>query len=260
MTEQNEKKDDFIELLKAIAVAGAIALFVRSFFIEPFNIPSGSLLPTLQIGDHLFVKKYAYGYSRYSFPLGLAPFRGRIYESTVTRGDIAVFRQPGNESVDYIKRIVGIAGDRIQVKDGILYINGEAATRAFQGQDVIDDDGHTIIYQKYIETMPGGPRHMIYEISDQDNLDNTPEYIVPPGHYFAMGDNRDRSQDSRVQNVVGFVPAENLVGKAWFIFFSIRDTSAECRQDMLPLRMACRVLKWPFAIRYDRLLKPIKSL
>jgi signal peptidase I len=230
---------DFLrnDTFQTVFFAFAIAMFVRVVAFEPFNIPSGSMRPTLLEGDYLFVSKYSYGYSRYSFFFGFPPFDGRIMESPVERGDVAVFRRPPKNDVDYIKRIVGLPGDRIQVKSGILYINGEAVER-HAVDDFIDEYGRRI--PQYEETLPNGVKHLILE-SNGDNgyADNTIEYVVPAGHYFAMGDNRDNSQDSRV---IGPVPAQNLIGRAEFLFFST-DGSAALWQ----------VWKWPFAIRYSRL-------
>ncbi len=193
--------------------------------------------PTLLVGDYLFVSKYSYGYSRYSFPFGFPPFSGRFFESPVERGDVAVFRNPKQLDQDYIKRIVGLPGDRIQVKAGILHINGEPVTRErIEDFEIAPNYG----VAQYIETLPNGRRYRILEASgDTGMYDNSSEYPVPEGHYFAMGDNRDNSSDSRV---IGTVPAENLVGRAEFLFFST-DGSARLWQ----------VWKWPFAIRYGRL-------
>jgi signal peptidase I len=204
------------DTVQTVVYAVLIALFVRIVAFQPFNIPSGSMYPTLMIGDYLFVSKYSYGYSRYSFPFGLIPFHGRIWESPVERGDVAVFRNPIKLSEDYIKRIVGLPGDRIQVKKGILHINGEPVKR-----ERIEDYELTPgrMAPQYLETLPNGRVHRIVEASgDAGYKDNTREFTVPAGHYFAMGDNRDNSQDSRV---IGPVPAQNLIGRAEILFFSL---------------------------------------
>jgi signal peptidase I len=231
------------EFFRTAVLAILLALFIRTFFFEPFNIPSGSMLPTLQVGDYLFVSKTSYGYSRYSFPLGLADFDGRFMEDAPQRGDIVVFKLPTNPSIDYIKRLVGMPGDRIQVIKGRLYINGGMVDREEVGRQRIDNPNggyETVI--EYIETLPGGVMHRIYEESDSEALDNTSEYVVPEGHYFMMGDNRDNSQDSRVRELVGFVPAENFVGRAQILFFSI-DQSASIFKPWT----------WFTAIRYSRI-------
>ena len=229
------------EFIKTIVIAGALALGFRSLLFEPFNIPSGSMIPTLLVGDYLFVSKYSYGYSRYSFPFGMAPFDGRVFETSPERGDVAVFRQPQNESVAFIKRIVGLPGDRIQVTDGILQINDAAVNRVGKGFATASDGYNVIRFAVYQETLPNGKSYLIQERSDDDVLDNTNVFLVPEGHYFMMGDNRDNSRDSRTTSV-GMVPAENLIGRAERLFFS-HNSSAHLWE----------IWKWPFAIRYGRL-------
>jgi len=204
------------DTVQTVVYAVLIALVVRVVAFQPFNIPSSSMYPTLLIGDYLFVSKYSYGYSRYSFPFGLIPFEGRIWESPVERGDVAVFRNPTNLSEDYIKRIVGLPGDRIQMKAGILNINGEPVKRQ-RIEDYEIRPGRFV--PQYLETLPNGRVHRIIEDhGDTGPNDNTREFIVPPEHYFAMGDNRDNSQDSRF---IGFIPAENFIGRAEILFFSL---------------------------------------
>ena len=235
------KPEGKFEFVKTILIAGALALGFRSLLFEPFNIPSGSMIPTLLVGDYLFVSKYSYGYSRYSFPFGVAPIDGRIFESQPERGDVAVFRQPKNESIAFIKRIVGLPGDRIQVTDGVLRINDVPVHRSKKGIATATDGYNVIKFLVYEETLPNGRSYVIQERSDNDMLDNTSVYEVPPGHYFMMGDNRDNSRDSRAASV-GMVPAENLIGRAERLFFS-HNGSASLWQ----------IWKWPFAIRYGRL-------
>jgi signal peptidase I len=235
------KPEGKFEFIKTIVIAGALALGFRSLLFEPFNIPSGSMIPTLLVGDYLFVSKYSYGYSRYSFPFGMAPFDGRIFETPPERGDVAVFRQPQNESVAFIKRIVGLPGDRIQVVNGVLRINDVAVNRGRKGFATASDGYNVIRFAVYQETLPNGKSYLIQERSDDDLLDNTNVFLVPEGHYFMMGDNRDNSRDSRTTSV-GMVPAENLIGRAERLFFS-HNSSAHLWE----------VWKWPFAIRYGRL-------
>ena len=235
------KPEGKFEFIKTIVIAGALALGFRSLLFEPFNIPSGSMIPTLLVGDYLFVSKYSYGYSRYSFPFGMAPFDGRIFETPPERGDVAVFRQPQNESVAFIKRIVGLPGDRIQVVNGVLRINDVAVNRDRKGFATASDGYNLIRFAVYQETLPNGKSYLIQERSDDDLLDNTNVFLVPEGHYFMMGDNRDNSRDSRTTSV-GMVPAENLIGRAERLFFS-HNSSAHLWE----------VWKWPFAIRYGRL-------
>ena len=235
------KPEGKLEFIKTIVIAGALALGFRSLLFEPFNIPSGSMIPTLLVGDYLFVSKYSYGYSRYSFPFGMVPFDGRVFEMSPERGDVAVFRQPQNESVAFIKRIVGLPGDRIQVTDGILQINDAAVNRVGKGFATASDGYNVIRFAVYQETLPNGKSYLIQERSDDDVLDNTNVFLVPEGHYFMMGDNRDNSRDSRTTSV-GMVPAENLIGRAERLFFS-HNSSAHLWE----------IWKWPFAIRYGRL-------
>ena len=235
------KPEGKLEFIKTIVIAGALALGFRSLLFEPFNIPSGSMIPTLLVGDYLFVSKYSYGYSRYSFPFGMAPFDGRIFETLPERGDVAVFRQPQNESVAFIKRIVGLPGDRLQVVNGILHINDVAVNRDRKGFATTSDRYNVIKFAVYQETLPNGKSYLIQERSDDDLLDNTNVFLVPEGHYFMMGDNRDNSRDSRTTSV-GLVPVENLIGRAERLFFS-HNSSAHLWE----------VWKWPFAIRYGRL-------
>lgn len=229
-----KKAGGFAETVRTIAYAALIALVVRTFLFEPFNIPSGSMLPTLLIGDYLFVSKYSYGYSKHSFPFSPGLFSGRILEQQPERGDVIVFKLPSDNQTDYIKRIIGLPGDRIMVRDGILHINGVPVSRQkIEGTDP-QAPGGTI----YLETLPNGVTHRIREVSDGEFADNTREYEVPPGHYFVMGDNRDNSQDSRF---IGPIPAENLVGRAEILFFSV-DGSATLWQ----------VWRWPLAVRWSR--------
>ena len=244
----NSQSGSLAETIKTVAYAVVIALGVRSFAFEPFNIPSGSMIPTLLIGDYLFVSKFSYGYSRYSLPLGINLFSGRLLAKEPERGDVAVFRKPKENKVDYIKRVIGLPGDRIQMVGGILTINGTPVQRQGIGEFIDKDrDGNVVRALQYVETLPNGKQHRIIEyFGDNGPADNTPEYVVPAGHYFMMGDNRDNSQDSRFLDQVGYVPFENFVGRAEFIFFSV-DGSAAWWQ----------VWNWPWAIRYGRLLDKI---
>ena len=215
--DKTEEKSGVMETLKTLFIAGLIAISFRSVVAEPFNIPSGSMIPTLLVGDYLFVSKFSYGYSRHSFPFSIAPISGRVMASTPERGDVAVFRLPSDVSVDYIKRVVGLPGDRIQVTGGILHINGQAVERRLVGNSQIGSSQGGFITQRYEEIFPNGHRHIIQEVSDSQLFDNTPEFTIPDGHYFMMGDNRDNSRDSRSSSV-GFVPFENFIGRAEFLF------------------------------------------
>lgn len=243
-------REEWSEFFKTALIAVILALIIRTFLYEPFNIPSGSMKPTLEIGDYLFVHKPAYGYSRHSFPFGIAPIEGRIWtgDKVPERGDVIVFKLPTNPRVDYIKRIIGLPGETVQVIDGRLYINRHMVSRVTIGlKRVQERHGLYTTIMEYEETLPGGIKHRIYEEDDAMPLDNTREYIVPEKHYFVMGDNRDNSQDSRVQQLVGYVPEENIVGKADFIFFSTNGAAN-----------LVEFWKWPKTIRYKRLFMNIK--
>ena len=258
-----KKKESWFEVVKTIVYALLIAGFIRSFLFQPFNIPSGSMEGTLLVGDYLFVSKASYGYSRYSFPFGIFPFMGRFFASSPQRGDIVVFKYPIDNSTDYIKRLIGLPGDHIQMKQGTLYINDQAVpqekTDDFVGpnpcpagaSDQIQNVGDgTVRVPRYVETLPGGVKHEILNCSNEGSLDNTEVFTVPEGHYFMMGDNRDNSADSRAD--VGYVPFENFVGKSEIIFFSIG-----CKLYSDPLvpdqRPLCGLTGWPFYIRFNRL-------
>jgi len=241
-------REEWTEFTKTALIAVLLALLIRTFLFEPFNIPSGSMKPTLEIGDYLFVYKPAYGYSRYSFPFGLAPFEGRVWaeDKLPERGDVIVFKLPTDPTIDYIKRIVGLPGETVQVREGRLYINDQIVPRENVGMRQLREGAGTATVTEYIETLPGGTMYSIYEETDNHPLDNTEEYLVPPGHYFAMGDNRDNSQDSRVLNLVGYIPLENIVGRASFIFFSTNGYAN-----------LAEVWKWPKTIRYERIFQRI---
>jgi len=235
-----------VETYKTIGIAAFFFLFMPTLLFQPFRIPSSSMEGTLEVGDYLFVSKYTYGYSQYSFPFFTpVAFAGRVMDSPAKRGDVVVFRLPVDPTQDYIKRVVGVAGDHVQMIDGLLHINGEPVKLERTDDRVeTDEDGNEQHVARYYETLPGGVKHIILKRQEVSPFDNTQEYVVPPGHYFMMGDNRDNSNDSR--GVVGFVPEQNLVGRAEVVFFS-HDGSARLWE----------VWKWPFAIRYSRLLNLI---
>jgi signal peptidase I len=202
-----------------------VPLIIRAFFFQPFNIPSGAMEPTLLVGDYLFVSKFSYGYTHYSLPLSPPFFSGRIWSSNPQRGDVVVFRLPKDDSTDYIKRVIGLPGDHIRMKGGVLYING-AAVRKERVEDFIDDENNARV-RRFRETLPNGVVYETLDLQDNGFLDNTQEYLVPPGHYFMMGDNRDNSSDSRVLSAVGYVPLENIIGRAAILFFSINRQPAK---------------------------------
>lgn len=224
---QKKKAGGLLDTLKTVFWAIVIALMVRTFAYEPFNIPSGSMIPTLLVGDYLFVSKFSYGYSKHSLPFSLPIFPGRVFESEPDRGDVVVFKLPADTSQDYIKRVIGLPGDTVQVTDGRLYINNKQIERErIEDYILTDGSGRSAAVPQYIETLPNGKVHRILELfGDQGPSDNTEAFTVPEGHYFMMGDNRDNSADSRAFPArFRFVPVENLVGRAEFLFYS-KDSS-----------------------------------
>jgi signal peptidase I len=245
--------ESWFETVKTIVYALLIALVIRTFFFQPFYIPSGSMENTLLVGDYLFVEKFAYGYSRASFPFRGWPvggfFQGRLFNTVPERGDIIVFKMPNPDSAEYmqdfIKRVIGLPGDRIQVMHGVLYINDKPVPKVRAG-DYVGKDQYDVVrpIARYRETLPNGKSYYVLDAMQNSNEDDTQVFVVPPGHYFMMGDNRDNSDDSRLS--VGFVPAEDLVGKAEFRFFSIDDTAVWYEP-----------WTWPGAIRFRRMFTGI---
>jgi signal peptidase I len=236
------------EIIRVVFHALIIALVIRTFLFQPFNIPSGSMIPTLLVGDYLFVSKYSYGYTHYSLPLSPDLFSGRIPDSWLPeRGDVVVFRLPKDDSIDYIKRVVGLPGDKIQVLHGVLNINGVPVKRERVTEGCVAHEDIAQSVMCYRETLPNGVTYITHDFTDNGFLDNTEVYTVPPGNYFMMGDNRDNSTDSRVQSAVGYVPFENLIGKAQIIFFSIGGGAA-----------AWEIWDWPWEVRWNRLLTLVR--
>ena len=247
--------DGLWETVKVILQALLIAFVVRTFFYQPFNIPSQSMYPTLKVGDYLFVSKLSYGYGKYSFNFTLGAlgrefvhccpvdFAGRmVLADTPERGDVAVFKLPTDTDIDYIKRVIGLPGDRIQMQHGVLYINDVAVPKK-RIEDYVDQAEADLArpVPQFEETLPNGVTYHVLDTEEEGGADNTDVYVVPEGHYFMMGDNRDNSQDSRYLDHVGYVPIENYVGRADIIFFSIR-----------PDASLWQVWRWPFIIRWGR--------
>ncbi len=240
------KKNSFFGNLKSIFIAIFIALLIRSFIFEPFNIPSGSMKPNLLVGDFIFVSKYSYGFSKHSLPFSIPLIPGKIFSNTPERGDVVVFKTPENNRTDYIKRVIGLPGDKIEIKNGIIFINRSEILRK-KLNDFIDTDNKTSnkrvrMYNEYFFNKEIN----ILDITDNGIADNTQLFNVPENHFFVMGDNRDNSQDSRFISTVGFIPYENLVGKAQFIFFSLENARF------------LQIWKWPNSIRYERIFQKIQ--
>ena len=247
------RRSGLSDTIRVVIHALILAMIVRVFLYQPFNIPSGSMIPTLLVGDYLFVSKFSYGYSRFSLPFSPNLFSGRVWASEPKRGEVAVFKLPRDNETDYIKRVVGVPGDEIQVRDGVLFINSKAVQRRRIEDFIITDAfGNRRRVTRYEETLPKDPRDpaaesVSYQVLDlvQNGFgDNTSVYKVPEGHYFMMGDNRDNSTDSRVGSAVGFVPLQNFVGRAEIIFFSGDDGTS-----------LWEVWRWPWSIRWSRFFR-----
>jgi signal peptidase I len=247
-TGDKRKEGGIAETVRVIFHALIIALIIRTFLFQPFNIPSGSMKETLLVGDYLFVSKYTYGYSRYSIPFSPPLFSGRIWSGNPERGDIVVFRLPKDDTTDYIKRVIGLPGDRVQMIDGVLHINDEPVKRE-RIEDFIENEegGRTTRVKRWRETLPNGVSYTTLDLIDNGFYDSTSVYTVPAGHYFMMGDNRDNSTDSRVLSQVGYVPLQNIVGKAQVIFFSIHEGER-----------AWELWRWPWSVRWERLFHLVR--
>lgn len=241
-----KNNNTFYSNIKSISLAIFIALLIRSFLAEPFNIPSGSMKPNLLIGDFIFVTKWSYGYSKHSLPFSIPIIPKKIFKKFPKRGDVVVFKTPQDNRTDYIKRVIGLPGDKIKIVNGQININGNLIIRKKEN-DFIDvtKDGKIQRIRKYNEYFFNSKIEII-DIMDNGIVDNTQLYVVPQDHFFVMGDNRDNSQDSRFLNSVGYVPIENLIGKAQFIFFSLENSRF------------FEIWKWPKSIRFDRLFKSIQ--
>ena len=241
-----KKKNSLLSNIKSMSLAVFIALLIRSFIAEPFNIPSGSMKPTLLVGDFIFVSKWSYGYSKHSLPFSLPIIKNKIFSKLPKRGDVVVFKTPQDNRTDYIKRVIGLPGDKIKIINGEILINNNMIVRV-KKEDFIEKNkyGKYTRTRKYLEYFFEKEVEVL-DIMDNGMVDNTNQFIVPDDNFFVMGDNRDNSQDSRFINVVGFIPIQNLVGKAQFTFFSLEHSRF------------IEIWKWPQSIRYDRIFKSIK--
>jgi len=241
-------KKKILENIKTIFFALIIALLIRTFLYQPFYIPSSSMEPNLLVGDRLFVSKYTYGYSRHSFPFSLNIISNRYFEKTPKRGDVIVFKTPADNRTDYIKRLIGLPGDKIQFIDGNFYLNNEKILRKKIKKSFNINCGQTKFkVDSYIETLPNGKEYVaVY--NSLSTMQNTDEFKVPNNHYFFMGDNRDCSKDSRFLSSVGYVNFNNLVGKARIIFFS----------NDISKGSFFKFWKWDESLRFKRFFKTIR--
>ncbi|WP_169286269.1 signal peptidase I [Chelativorans sp. ZYF759] len=246
MADNSKKSGGVGETVSVIIQALLLAMVIRTVLIQPFSIPSGSMRPTLLEGDYLFVTKWAYGYSRHSLPFSPNLFSGRIWGAEPQRGDVAVFKYPPNPSLDYIKRVIGLPGDVVQMREGVLHINGEPIPREMIG--VVEDVDITELarpVEVWRETMPNGVTYDTLDLTPNSIGDNTRAFEVPQGHFFMMGDNRDNSTDSRFS--VGYVPYDHLVGRANIIFFSMSGGAS-------PLE----IWRWPSEVRFGRIFNMVR--
>ena len=238
MSKANTKDESAVwETVSVIVQALVLALIIRTFLFQPFNIPSGSMKPTLLVGDYIFVSKFSYGYSRHSFPFSPPLFSGRIWSGEPTRGDVIVFKYPPDPSKDYIKRVIGLPGDTVQLRNSVIFVNGQAVKRVPEG--IFAEAVTSPKFPIFVETLDSGITYDTIDMKPGNNADNTAIFKVPEGHYFFLGDNRDNSADSRYD--VGMVPEDHLVGKAQIIFLSLEDGAS-----------AWQFWKWPTHMRWDR--------
>jgi signal peptidase I len=254
MADEPKKPNEIVETVKTLVIAGLIALGIHSFLIAPFWIPSGSMVPSLLVGDYLFINKFAYGYSRFSLPFAPDLFSGRLLGHAPKRGDVVVFVSPTGSGEVLVKRLIGLPGDNVQMSGGQLLLNGTQVPRNAEGLYNDDSSGYPVLGQRYAEVLPGGPTHEVLKLTDAPedyggvDPNNTPVYTVPAGEYFFMGDNRDNSEDSRfLDGPVGFVPAENLLGPAFLILGSM-----DVQQPWW------EVWEWPLELRWNRFFKVVR--
>lgn len=246
-------QNPFKEIAKVILEALAIVLLVQTFLYKPFTIPSQSMVPTLLVGDYVLVSKFKYGFSRYSLPFSVNLFEGRILGKPPVYGDVVVFRPPHDPTTDWVKRIVGLPGDKVKMIDGRLYINGNKLTLKPAGTHTWrDQHEREFTSNMFIETGADGRKYKIIKHIPfgEAAYDNTPEYTVPEGHFFLMGDDRDFSSDCRVLETVGFIPYDHIVGEAQLIFFSTE----------LPTKGGAwwQIWRWLSCMRFDRIINIVR--
>ncbi len=249
----SDHKERILKSAKEWVMTIVVIVCINFVAFQPFKIPSESMVPTFLIGDFLIVNKFCYGYSNDSFRIGnftfpLPKITGRLFARSLPKyGDVVVFRNPNDRDVNYVKRVIGLPGDTVQVKNGIVYVNDQPLQVIDDGEYVISDNGRYVVYRKYQEVLPNGYKHVILKFFQfgQAHLDNVGPFVVPSGHYFCMGDNRDNSQDSRVMEKVGFVPLERIMGRAECLFFSL-----SCK--------IYEIFKIPFSIRFERIFTAIR--
>ncbi len=238
------------DVVKTVGLAVLITLIFRIFFYQPFNIPTGSMQPNLLVGDFVLVSKGTYGYSKASliWPLTRINSQTIIFDKPVERGDIVVFKNSHDQNKDYIKRVIGMPGDRVQTIGGLLYINGKQVPREFVSNETIACRGYNPKAATWRETLPNGVSYIIQECQGNEyGLDNAGPFLVPADHYFMMGDNRDNSQDSRTE-YVQYVPDYQIVGKAQNLVFSVDGKKSHIWE----------IWKWPGAIRYSRIFDRVE--
>ena len=247
---RKKEKGGIGDTVRTLVYAILIAVAIRTVAYEPFNIPSGSMRPTLLVGDYLFVSKFSYGYSKYSLPFSLPLFSGRIIGRAPERGDVVVFKTPADNATDFIKRVIGVPGDRVQVRGGVVFVNDQAIERQRIEDFLLEGrNGSVVRIPQYLETMQNSAQYLTLD-EGQRSADNTRVFTVTEGHYFVMGDNRDNSADSRfaVPTGVGLVPAENLVGRAEILFFSTNGRAH-----------FWEIWRWPAATRFARIFQSVRA-